>query len=79
MDHAVCGIERHLLAKSMVHNGDPVLAWCASNTILAEDPAGNRKPDKKRSKDKIDAIVALGMAVARAAECVENDGPQIFL
>lgn len=79
MDDAVCGIERHLLAKSMVHNGDPVLAWCASNTILAEDPAGNRKPDKKRSKDKIDAIVALGMAVARAAECVENDGPQIFL
>lgn len=79
MNDAICGIERHLLAKSMVHNGDPVLAWCASNTILSEDPAGNRKPDKKRSKDKIDAIVALGMAVARAAECVEDDGPQIFL
>lgn len=79
MNDAICGIERRLLANTMVHNGDPVLAWCASNTILAEDPAGNRKPDKKRSKEKIDAIVALGMAVARADERAEDDGPQIYL
>jgi phage terminase large subunit-like protein len=79
MNDAICGIERRLLAKSMVHNGDPVLAWCASNVILAEDPAGNRKPDKKRSKEKIDAIVALGMAVARQGEDADNDGPQIYL
>lgn len=79
MNDAVCAIERHLLAKSITHNGDPVLAWASSNTILAEDPAGNRKPDKKRSKEKIDPMVALGMAMARAEEKIEDEGPQIYV
>lgn len=79
MNDAVCGIERHLLAKSIHHNGDPVLAWAVSNTILAHDAAGNRKLDKNRSKEKIDPVVAMGMAIARFEEGSEDEGPQIYI
>ena len=36
---------------------------CMSNIALQEDPAGNIKPSKKASKDKIDPVVALVMAL----------------
>lgn len=79
MNDAVCGLERLLLGKKMQHNGDPVLSWACSNTILATDPAGNRKMDKKRSKEKIDPMVALGMAIARSQDSIEDEGPQIYV
>ena len=37
------------------------------------DPAGNIKPDKARSTEKIDGIVALVMAIGRA---MFSDRPQ---
>ena len=39
--------------------------WCASNVSVRRDPAGNEKPDKERSTERIDAIVAALMAVGR--------------
>jgi phage terminase large subunit-like protein len=51
------------------HAGDLVLTWCASNLVPITDGNMNVKPDKKRSADKIDAMVALlmcfGLAEAR--------------
>lgn len=47
----------------LFHDGDPVLAWCLSNVELKRDPAGNIKADKQKSSGKIDAIVALAMAI----------------
>lgn len=79
MNDAVCAIERRVIDQSLRHNGDPVLAWAISNTILAEDAAGNRKMDKKRSKERIDPVVALGMAVARFDEQDIGDGPQVYI
>ena len=35
----------------------------ANNTIVYTDPAGNIKPDKQKSTEKIDGIVALIMAL----------------
>jgi phage terminase large subunit-like protein len=53
------------------HGGHPVLKWMASNVMLKKDEADNWKPDKKRSREKIDGIVALvmaeGLALARPA------------
>jgi len=37
-----------------------------------QDPAGNLKPDKGKSSEKIDGIVALIMALARAIVQVET-------
>lgn len=55
------------LKKSMIrHGGHKVLRWMASNTAAKIDEAGNVKPDKKKSADKIDGIVALIMAIGMA-------------
>jgi len=42
------------------------LSWMMSNVIMSEDPAGNIKPDKKKSTEKIDGVVALLMGLDRA-------------
>jgi phage terminase large subunit-like protein len=56
-----------LLASSRIrHGGNPVLRWMASNLALKQDPAGNMKPDRQGSGDKIDGIVALVMALGVA-------------
>ena len=46
----------------------------ASNTVAETDAAGNVKPSKKKSREKIDGIVALIMALGRfaVADIVEN-------
>jgi phage terminase large subunit-like protein len=59
------------------HGGNPVLRWNASNLATVEDAAGNLKPDKEHSYERIDGIVAicnaLGRAIARPA-----DGESIY-
>lgn len=57
---------RLLLAGQLQHGGGAVLRWNASNLSLRQDPAGNLKPDKERSVERIDGIVALCMALGRA-------------
>jgi phage terminase large subunit-like protein len=52
-----------VLTGELAHDGNAVLRWMASNVIVQTDPAGNVKPDKSKSREKIDGIVALIMAV----------------
>lgn len=59
-------LERLVKGHQIYHGDNQVLNWMADNVVAALDPAGNIKPDKKRSKEKIDGITALIMAVARA-------------
>jgi phage terminase large subunit-like protein len=59
-------LEKLLLAKELAHGGHPVLAWMAGNVAVEMDAAGNIKPSKKVSKEKIDGIVMLIMALGRA-------------
>lgn len=51
---------------SVVHDGNPVLRWMVSNLVGKQDEAGNWKPDKKRSAEKIDGVVAAIMGLGRA-------------
>lgn len=51
-----------LLDGKMMHDGNPVLTWCAANAVAVEDPAENKKLDKARSTGRIDGIVASVMA-----------------
>jgi hypothetical protein len=39
--------------------GPPVLRWNALNVAVRQGPAGNIKPDKERSHERIDGISAL--------------------
>ena len=48
------------------HDGDPVLEWCVGNVVGRPDRRGNLYPAKQRPEQKIDAAVALMMAVGRA-------------
>lgn len=58
-----------LMEGSINHGGHPVLKWMAQNVIMRQDPAGNIKPDKEKSVEKIDGIVATIMALDR---CIRN-------
>ncbi|MFF7259480.1 terminase large subunit [Streptomyces sp. NPDC008159] len=46
------------------HGGNPITLWCVDNLAVAMDPAGNVKPDKANSGDKIDGVSALLTAMA---------------
>lgn len=56
-------LERLILDREAHTNGDPVLRWCVANVVAKMDPAENVKPDKKRSREKIDGAVGWIMAV----------------
>jgi phage terminase large subunit-like protein len=47
------------------HGGNPVLRWMASNLVVEQDAAGNMKPAKDKSSERIDGQVAAIMAKAR--------------
>jgi len=66
MSPAVNDVETLVLGQNMAHGGNPVLNWMISNVAIKMDPAGNKKPDKEKSTEKIDGAVALLMASARA-------------
>lgn len=59
-------LEKILLAERLRHGGHPVLAWQAGNVVLERDAADNVKPNKAKSTDRIDGIVALIMALGLA-------------
>ena len=56
------------------HDGDPVLEWCVGNVVGRPDRRGNLYPAKQRPERKIDAAVALMMAVGRAMAGDEGQG-----
>ena len=66
MGPAAAAFMRKVLARELQHGADPVVDWCASNVSIRTDPAGNVKPDKERSIERIDPIVAVIMAVGRS-------------
>ena len=57
--------------KRLAHGGHPVLRWMLDNIFVRTDPAGNIKPDKEKSTEKIDGAVATIMALDRA---IRNEG-----
>ncbi len=59
-------LEALVLQRKLVHDGDPVLAWMASNVVAHLDAKDNIYPRKERPENKIDGIVALIMAISRA-------------
>lgn len=57
---------RLILGGNIRHGSNPVLRWMADNVMVTTDPAGNIKPDKAKSTQRIDGIVAAIMGLARA-------------
>lgn len=57
---------RLVINVAIAHGGNPVLRWMADNVMVSQDPAGNIKPNRQKSREKIDGIVALIMGLDRA-------------
>lgn len=54
------------------HGGNPLVRWQIDNLRVATDAAGNVKPAKDRSADKIDGLTASIMALDRAIAVPER-------
>jgi phage terminase large subunit-like protein len=59
-------LEALVLQKKLIHDGDPVMGWMASNVVAHLDAKDNIYPRKERPENKIDGIVALIMGLSRA-------------
>ena len=66
-----------VLTEKIEHFGNPVLRWMLSSTVVKTDPAGNIKPDKEKSVQKIDGIVASIMALGEwmTKQADDDDNP----
>ena len=68
MSPALRNLETYLLNEKLRHGDHPVLTMCAANSVVKMDEAGGRKLDKKKSRGRIDGMVALAMACAVMSE-----------
>lgn len=55
-----------VLRKEIATNKNPVLRWMATNLVVEVRPTGLFKPDKSKSIEKIDGIMAIFDALSRA-------------
>jgi phage terminase large subunit-like protein len=59
-------LEKLVLQKRLAHGNCPVLTWMMSNVVAKIDAKDNIFPRKEFPQNKIDGVVALIMAIARA-------------
>lgn len=71
-------LERLVLERRLAHGGDPVLQWMAGNVVVETDSSGNIKPSKRKSREKIDGIVALCLALDRATRHADPTGGSVY-
>jgi len=78
--------EKLIIGELLKHGDNPVLEWMASNVTVELDAAGNMKPSRKKSTNKIDGIVAGIMGIGRAmvaaidqASVYEDEETSLFL
>ena len=67
-----------VLEERIAHGGHPVLRWMMDNIYVRTDPAGNIKPDKEKSTEKIDGAVATVMALDRAIRCGNDAAESVY-
>ena len=72
---AIIELDATMRSGRLRHDGDPLLEWCMGNVVGKPDRRGNLYPAKQRPEQKIDAAVALMMAVGRA---MAEDGKPDF-
>ena len=63
---AILELDAAMRSGRLRHDGHPVLGWCVGDVAGRPDRRGNLYPAKQRPEQKIDAAVALMMAVGRA-------------
>jgi len=66
-------LEEVVLSERLRHGGHPVLRWMAGNVSIEQDAADNWKPSKKKSRERIDGVVALVMGLDLASRGFEAE------
>jgi len=66
--------ETLIFAEKLHHNGDPVLRWMVGNAAAHKNANDDIRPDKEKSADKIDGVVATIMALARTMGTEQSAG-----
>lgn len=54
--------------RQYMHGNNPVMVWMMDNLSVSIDPAGNVKPDKSTSGDRIDGVSAAVIALSEAIQ-----------
>lgn len=71
--------EALIVDQNLRHGDNPILNWAAGHVTIYEDGNGNIRPDKKKSTEKIDPIVAsimaLGMAMVGEEATIYDSSP----
>ena len=57
--------------------GHPVLKWMAANLVMRQDANGNKMPDKRRSRARIDGPVSGIMAASRGLSHQAEERPAL--
>jgi len=71
--------EARVIGETLNHGGNPILNWMAANITVVMDVAGNVKPSKKKSTERIDGIVAAIMALGRILVSKEEPEPDFTI
>jgi len=78
LGEAVKKMETLVHEGSLLHGGDPVLAWMINNVVLRTDPNENRLPDKSKSTGRIDGVAALLDALAVAIKHQDEGEIEVY-
>lgn len=72
-------LEKLIYSGELAHGNNPVLRWMINSVVITSDSAGNIKCDKGKSRDRIDGVIGLVMALDRALKnASEESEPSII-
>jgi len=69
---ASLAFEAAVLAGQVDAMGSPLMTWCAGNAVVQRDGKDNIQPIKKRSRGRIDPIVASVIGMSSALRLIET-------
>jgi phage terminase large subunit-like protein len=70
-------LERRLLNGTIKHGENPVMRWCVGNVATETDAAGNIKPSKKKSTERIDGVASMVTGIGLWMAYGNESGPAI--
>ncbi len=73
MSPAMKEIEQLVMGKKLIHDGHPILRWNVSNVEVKSDENDNVRPVKNKGTERIDGLVAMINAMARASVNIDED------
>ena len=68
--------ENSIVSGKFVHFDNAPLKWQFGNVVITQDPAGNIKVDKDKSKDKVDGVAATVNAMYNYQYWTANQAPE---